>query len=91
MDQMSDALAQMKRRPCEHMPHAPRSATMDDVWCAFLTLMECLLPDARAAYLLHRCFGVGYAQMAPVLGRSALSCRLLVEHTRRQLHELRPR
>lgn len=91
MDEVEYALASMSRRLCGSIPHAPHGATVGAVWRAFLTPMDCLRPDARAAYLLHEGFGIGYAQMARVLGCSASSCRLPVAHARHHLHDLRPR
>jgi len=39
----------------------------DDLSMAFLTLLERLAPDGRAAFLLHEVFDVGYAGIASVL------------------------
>ncbi len=52
---------------------------------AFLHLLERLSPAERAAYLLREVFDYGYAELAPVLGRSEPACRQLVSRARRAL------
>src|SRR5262245_3131977 len=47
----------------------------DDLSMAFLTLLERLAPDERAAFLLHDVFDVGYPQIAAVIERSEAACR----------------
>ena len=45
---------------------------------AFLTLLERLAPEERAAFLLHDVFDVGYGEIAAVIERSEATCRQVV-------------
>src|SRR5437762_9646496 len=54
----------------------------DDLSMAFLTLLERLAPEERAAFLLHDVFDVGYDAIASVLGRSEAACRQVVHRAR---------
>ena len=56
-----------------------------DLSIAFLTLLERLAPDERAAFLLHDVFEVGYAEIAPVLDRSEAACRQVVHRARERV------
>src|SRR5204863_1135907 len=53
-----------------------------DLSIAFLTLLERLAPDERAAFLLHDVFDVSYGQIASVLERSEAACRQVVHRAR---------
>lgn len=57
----------------------------DDLSIAFLTLLERLAPDERAAFLLHDVFDVGYAEIASVLDRSEAACRQVVHRARERV------
>ena len=50
----------------------------DDLSMAFLTLLERLAPEERAAFLLHDVFEVDYRAIASVIGRSEAACRQVV-------------
>lgn len=63
----------------------------DDVSVAFLTLLERLAPEARAAYLLREVFDADYAEVAQTLGKTEAACRQLVSRAKTQLKEERPR
>lgn len=63
----------------------------DDVSVAFLTLLERLAPEARAAYLLREVFDAGYDELAEVLGKSEAACRQIVHRAKTQVREERPR
>jgi len=63
----------------------------DDVSVAFLTLLERLAPEARAAYLLREVFDADYGEVAETLGKSETACRQLVHRAKAQLQEERPR
>ena len=41
----------------------------DDLSMAFLTLLERLAPEERAAFLLHDVFDVGYGEIASVIDK----------------------
>ena len=57
----------------------------DDLSMAFLTLLEQLAPEERAAFLLHDVFDVGYSAIAPVLDRSEAACRQVVHRARQRV------
>lgn len=59
---------------------------------AFLTVLERLGPEARAAFLLREVFDADYAEIAATLGKREAACRQLVHRARQQLREAdRPR
>lgn len=71
----------------EHAP--PPDGQLDlsaDLSIAFLTLLERLAPEERAAFLLHEVFDVGYPAIASVLGRSEAACRQVVHRARERVH-----
>lgn len=62
-----------------------------DLSIAFLTVLERLAPEARAAFLLHEVLDVDYAEIARILGKTEAACRQIVHRARSQLREERPR
>jgi RNA polymerase sigma-70 factor (ECF subfamily) len=63
----------------------------EDLSIAFLTMLERLAPDERAAFLLHEVFDVGYPQIAAVLDRSEAACRQMVHRARERVRGDRKR
>jgi len=63
----------------------------DDLSLAFLTMLERLAPEERAAFLLHEAFDVGYPQIAAVLDRSEAACRQIVHRARERVRGERKR
>lgn len=63
----------------------------DEVSVAFLTMLEQLAPEERAAFLLRQVFDADYAEVAQVLGKSEAACRQLVHRAGERLKEGRPR
>jgi len=63
----------------------------EDLSIAFLTLLERLAPDERAAFLLHDVFDVGYGEIASVLERSEAACRQVVHRARERVRGTRKR
>lgn len=63
----------------------------DDLSLAFLTLLERLAPDERAAFLLHDVFDVGYDGIAAVLDRTEAACRQVVHRARERVRGDRKR
>ena len=61
-----------------------------DLSIAFLTVLERLSPDARAAFLLHEVFEAGYPEIADVLGKSEAATRQVVHRAKKQLRDQRP-
>ena len=64
---------------------------VDDVSVAFMTLLERLAPEARAAYLLREVFDADYGEVAEALGKTEPACRQLVHRAKAQLQDQRPR
>jgi RNA polymerase sigma-70 factor (ECF subfamily) len=63
----------------------------DDLSVAFLTLLERLAPDERAAFLLHDVFDVGYDSIAAALDKSEAACRQVVHRARERVRGDRKR
>ena len=61
-----------------------------DISLAFLTVLERLAPEARAAFLLREVFDVDYGDVAEAIGKSESACRQLVHRAKAQLREARP-
>jgi RNA polymerase sigma-70 factor, ECF subfamily len=62
-----------------------------DLSIAFLTLLERLAPEERAAFLLHDVFDVGYREIAGVIERSEAACRQVVHRARERVRGDRKR
>jgi len=62
-----------------------------DLSIAFLTVLERLSPEARAAFLLHEVFDAGYDEIARALDKSEAACRQIVHRAKAQLREDRKR
>jgi len=58
---------------------------------SFLTLLERLGPDERAAFLLNEVFDYSHAETAAILGIAENACRQRVHRARLRLREDRPR
>jgi RNA polymerase sigma-70 factor (ECF subfamily) len=63
----------------------------DDVSIAFLTLLETLSPDERAAFVLHDVLDDDYVDIAEVLGKTEAACRQLVHRARERVTSRRRR
>lgn len=61
----------------------------DDVSVAFMVLLECLTPEARAAFLLREVFDVDYEQVAAAIGKNEASARQIVHRARQRLSQAR--
>jgi RNA polymerase sigma-70 factor (ECF subfamily) len=59
----------------------------DDLSIAFLTVLERLTPEARAAFLLREVFDAEYDDIAQTLGKSEAACRQLVSRAKTQVRE----
>jgi len=58
---------------------------------AMLVLLESLSPEQRAVLLLHDVFDYGYAEIAPIIGKSEENVRQLAVRARRHVAQRRPR
>ncbi|HEX5893995.1 MAG TPA: RNA polymerase sigma-70 factor [Solirubrobacterales bacterium] len=70
---------------------AARAEMADSLSLAFLTVLESLTPEQRAALLLHDVFDYGYDEVAKVVGTSEGNARQLASRARRHVQEGRPR
>ena len=73
---------------------APPDRNLDlaaDLSIAFLTLLERLAPEERAAFLLHEVFDVGYREIASVIDRSEAATRQMVHRARERVRDDRKR
>jgi len=59
----------------------------EDLSMAFLTVLERLTPEARAAFLLREVFDVDYDEIARTLGKTEAACRQLVHRAKTQVRE----
>jgi RNA polymerase sigma-70 factor, ECF subfamily len=76
----------------DHAPPPDRSLDLAaDLSIAFLTLLERLAPEERAAFLLHDVFDVGYRDIASVIDRSEAACRQVVHRARERVRGERKR
>ncbi|WP_449466626.1 RNA polymerase sigma-70 factor [Stenotrophomonas humi] len=66
-------------------------ALADEVSVAFLSLLEQLGPEERAAFLLKEAFDHSYQQIGELIGRSEANCRQLVHRAKQRLQAGRPR
>ena len=57
----------------------------DSVGPALLVVLETLSPAERAAFVLHDVFGVPFAEIAPVVGRSPNAAKMLASRARRRV------
>ena len=75
------------------LPETPEQQLelVDDVSVAFLTVLEQLAPEERAAFLLRQVFDADYADVAATLGKSEAACRQLVHRASERLQAQRPR
>lgn len=71
----------------EHDLRTPEFAAelSEDVSIAFLTLLEALAPDERAAFVLHDVLDDDYADIAEALGKTEAACRQLVHRARERV------
>jgi len=58
---------------------------------AFLAVLERLVPEERAAFLLHDVFDTDYGEIARILGKSEAACRQIVSRSRKRVREKQPR
>lgn len=61
----------------------------DDVSFAFLLLLDCLAPEARAAFLLREVFEAEYDQVATAIGKSEAAARQVVHRAKQRVAKAR--
>jgi RNA polymerase sigma factor (sigma-70 family) len=62
----------------------------DSVGIALLVVLETLDPDERLAFVLHDLFGVGFDEIAPIVGRNSAAARQLASRARRRIQGASP-
>lgn len=62
----------------------------DTVGLALLVVLETLTPTERLAYVMHDLFGLPFAEIAPMIDRSADSTRQLASRARRRIRAQTP-
>lgn len=62
----------------------------DEVGYALLVVMETLSPAERTAFVLHDLFGVGFDEVAAIVGRSPAAVRQLASRARRHIRGQSP-
>lgn len=62
-----------------------------DLSIAFLTVLERLAPEARAAFLLREVLDIDYDEIADILGKTAAACRQIVHRAKEHLRDERAR
>jgi RNA polymerase sigma-70 factor (ECF subfamily) len=62
-----------------------------DISIAFLTVLERLAPEERAAFLLHEVFDFDYSEISPIVGKNQAACRQIVHRAKQRVQENRPR
>jgi RNA polymerase sigma-70 factor (TIGR02957 family) len=101
IDGLRSARARREIYPGEWLPEplvadpsadpARQAEMADSLSMAFLTLLETLSPEQRAAFLLHDVFDYGYGEVAEIVGKSEDNARQLAARARRHVEEGRPR
>jgi RNA polymerase sigma factor (sigma-70 family) len=66
-------------------------ALAESVSMAMLVVLETLSPLERAVFVLREAFGMPYAEIAEILGRSEVAVRQLARRARNHVRERRPR
>ncbi|MEU2022385.1 sigma-70 family RNA polymerase sigma factor [Streptomyces sp. NPDC016469] len=61
------------------------AAIGDSVGLALLTVLDSLRPDERLAFVLHDVFAVPFAEVGPILGKSADATKMLASRARRKV------
>ncbi len=76
----------------DEAPGPERGAEVaEQVSLAFLSLLERLGPEERAAFLLKEVFDYDYARIAELIGHGEANCRQMVHRARLRLQAERPR
>ncbi|KQY51287.1 RNA polymerase sigma-70 factor [Lysobacter sp. Root494] len=76
----------------DESPDPERGAEIaEQVSLAFLSVLERLGPEERAAFLLKEVFDYDYAQIAELIGQGEANCRQMVHRARTRVQADRPR
>lgn len=101
IDRLRSARAERERYPGPWLPEplvadegADPAAAVEfaaDLSLAFLTVLERLAPEERAAFLLREVFDTDYADIARMLAKNEPACRQLVSRARQRVRLEQPR
>jgi RNA polymerase sigma-70 factor (ECF subfamily) len=100
LDVLGSARARRERYTGEWLPEpvvevaddpAERATLGEAVSVGLLRVLEQLSPAERCAFVLHDVFGVEFAEVAAILGRSPDAARQLASRARRRVRDRRPR
>lgn len=89
---LDSARVRRERYVGEWLPEPLDRITLDDsVSMALLVVLESLTPAERVAFVLHEVFGVPFAEIAEIVGRSPEATRQLASSPRRHIRDFRSR
>ncbi|MFD6073095.1 sigma-70 family RNA polymerase sigma factor, partial [Amycolatopsis lurida] len=96
-----DALRSRKTRPEDSYDEPPELLVLEDspeedallaesVGVALVVVLDTLGPAERLAFVLHDLFGVPFAEVGEILGKSAAAAKMLASRARRKVQGRRP-
>ncbi|HEU4921335.1 MAG TPA: sigma-70 family RNA polymerase sigma factor, partial [Candidatus Limnocylindrales bacterium] len=71
--------------PADGLDPEQQALLADSVGLALLVVLDTLTPAERLALVLHDSFGLPFAQIAPIVGRSPTAARQLASRARRRV------
>ena len=71
--------------PADGMDPEQEALLADSVGLALMVVLETLTPAERLAFVLHDLFGVPFAEVGPMLGRSADAAKMLASRARQRV------
>jgi RNA polymerase sigma-70 factor (ECF subfamily) len=84
------AEVQSLRRDEVAVDPADRVTLDESVNMALMVVMEAMTPAERVAFILYDVFGYPFAEIAPIVGRTAAACRQLASSARARIRQSRP-
>jgi len=79
---LDSALTAPTRQPNKVIDPEQEALTADAVGLALLVVLDRLKPAERIAFVLHDLFGVPFAEIAPVVGRTTVAAKKLASRAR---------
>ncbi|MBE9029343.1 RNA polymerase sigma-70 factor [filamentous cyanobacterium LEGE 11480] len=71
----------------QHPPPLDQSELAESLSFAFLTLLECLSPTARAVFLLRAVFDYDYDEIGQIVDKTPPNCRQIFRRAQQQLQQ----
>lgn len=81
----------MPERADASVDPAEEAVLADSVGIALLVILQTLAPAERLAFVLHDLFGMPFAEIAPMVGRTPNTAAQLAARARRRVHGRTPR